>query len=106
MIRRPPRSTLFPYTTLFRSLAAETFEDAMHQAPSWLVMHPITIVDPKSAIGLKVQKAMLEAERRPRRRRDARLRPIGRWVGNLASRFALWCDPALEGRFTLPSAKK
>src|SRR5205814_7939184 len=24
MIRRPPRSTLFPYTTLFRSLAAET----------------------------------------------------------------------------------
>src|SRR2546422_4124934 len=24
MIRRPPRSTLFPYTTLFRSLCAET----------------------------------------------------------------------------------
>src|SRR3712207_8127031 len=24
MIRRPPRSTLFPYTTLFRSLAAVT----------------------------------------------------------------------------------
>src|SRR5256885_11762161 len=24
MIRRPPRSTLFPYTTLFRSLAAKT----------------------------------------------------------------------------------
>src|SRR3712207_7691417 len=27
MIRRPPRSTLFPYTTLFRSL----FEDLRHQ---------------------------------------------------------------------------
>src|SRR2546430_12075801 len=25
MIRRPPRSTLFPYTTLFRSAAAERF---------------------------------------------------------------------------------
>src|SRR3712207_7615610 len=25
MIRRPPRSTLFPYTTLFRSLASLTF---------------------------------------------------------------------------------
>src|SRR5256885_12963468 len=25
MIRRPPRSTLFPYTTLFRSKAAELF---------------------------------------------------------------------------------
>src|SRR2546430_13661930 len=24
MIRRPPRSTLFPYTTLFRSLPSET----------------------------------------------------------------------------------
>src|SRR3712207_7104256 len=26
MIRRPPRSTLFPYTTLFRSLRAELVE--------------------------------------------------------------------------------
>src|SRR3989454_10934976 len=25
MIRRPPRSTLFPYTTLFRSLACQAF---------------------------------------------------------------------------------
>src|SRR3712207_9558409 len=28
MIRRPPRSTLFPYTTLFRSLAAMAAEQA------------------------------------------------------------------------------
>src|SRR2546426_8669649 len=27
MIRRPPRSTLFPYTTLFRSLAIEDITD-------------------------------------------------------------------------------
>src|SRR3989442_10901629 len=27
MIRRPPRSTLFPYTTLFRSLASEDLEE-------------------------------------------------------------------------------
>src|SRR2546430_11160264 len=26
MIRRPPRSTLFPYTTLFRSVPATSFE--------------------------------------------------------------------------------
>src|SRR5256885_11011152 len=32
MIRRPPRSTLFPYTTLFRSL-----EDS---AAAWLAAHP------------------------------------------------------------------
>src|SRR2546426_6397323 len=31
MIRRPPRSTLFPYTTLFRS--SETAHPAAHVAP-------------------------------------------------------------------------
>src|SRR5438132_10805705 len=30
MIRRPPRSTLFPYTTLFRSLDARPF-DTLHR---------------------------------------------------------------------------
>src|SRR5690349_23195566 len=29
MIRRPPRSTLFPYTTLFRSLARAALEDVI-----------------------------------------------------------------------------
>jgi len=32
MIRRPPRSTLFPYTTLFRSDGAEAFLAALPQA--------------------------------------------------------------------------
>src|SRR3712207_9369701 len=32
MIRRPPRSTLFPYTTLFRSSAAPRYAQAM---PQW-----------------------------------------------------------------------
>src|SRR3712207_8222534 len=32
MIRRPPRSTLFPYTTLFRSLeTAEVVADLLHR---------------------------------------------------------------------------
>src|SRR3712207_9266794 len=31
MIRRPPRSTLFPYTTLFRSRVAERVDDAAEQ---------------------------------------------------------------------------
>src|SRR2546422_7895173 len=30
MIRRPPRSTLFPYTTLFRSLRVEVTGDLRH----------------------------------------------------------------------------
>src|SRR2546425_4748080 len=37
MIRRPPRSTLFPYTTLFRSLRpAETF-NPLHRLTSFCV---------------------------------------------------------------------
>src|SRR3712207_9006197 len=30
MIRRPPRSTLFPYTTLFRSLLLQNFFTTLH----------------------------------------------------------------------------
>src|SRR5689334_23534851 len=46
MIRRPPRSTLFPYTTLFRSLAR--LPDAM-QPPDALLHHhrvPRQVVEP------------------------------------------------------------
>src|SRR2546426_9392345 len=32
MIRRPPRSTLFPYTTLFRSLLTEASTDSTRKA--------------------------------------------------------------------------
>src|SRR2546430_5880533 len=34
MIRRPPRSTLFPYTTLFRSEAETPATAAVEQAPA------------------------------------------------------------------------
>src|SRR5207244_10638209 len=34
MIPRPPRSTLFPYTTLFRSLAAGIAEGGKEQKPA------------------------------------------------------------------------
>src|SRR3712207_7748892 len=38
MIRRPPRSTLFPYTTLFRSNLAETQREAFAISPSSRVL--------------------------------------------------------------------
>src|SRR5690349_22565096 len=34
MIRRPPRSTLFPYTTLFRSQEHQAFESVLADAPA------------------------------------------------------------------------
>src|SRR3712207_8407314 len=33
MIRRPPRSTLFPYTTLFRSQGVQTMRDRLGAKP-------------------------------------------------------------------------
>src|SRR5256885_3011410 len=36
MIRRPPRSTLFPYTTLFRSLALDAYKFDLPNAELFL----------------------------------------------------------------------
>src|SRR3712207_8104224 len=47
MIRRPPRSTLFPYTTLFRSdldrLALAELDDRLLPAGSRTTRHPPTL---------------------------------------------------------------
>src|SRR3712207_8375786 len=40
MIRRPPRSTLFPYTTLFRSVLRECVVVGPHRPRRDLVAHP------------------------------------------------------------------
>src|SRR2546422_7202959 len=41
MIRRPPRSTLFPYTTLFRSRAAADVSQPMVQEYSRALLRPV-----------------------------------------------------------------
>src|SRR5258708_18730305 len=45
MIRRPPRSTLFPYTTLFRSIA-DVRATSLEAAPVPCVFVPITQAPP------------------------------------------------------------
>src|SRR3712207_8423619 len=52
MIRRPPRSTLFPYTTLFRS-----FDIPLVTSPSDAVVSPATAVAVGQAGGLGVLNA-------------------------------------------------
>src|SRR3712207_8693696 len=42
MIRRPPRSTLFPYTTLFRS---EALHQHLARHPSYLDRRPVRLGD-------------------------------------------------------------
>src|SRR5438034_2077529 len=46
MIRRPPRSTLFPYTTLFRSIVATAREIQRRLARRWM-----SVYDDTAAIG-------------------------------------------------------
>src|SRR2546422_6547642 len=41
MIRRPPRSTLFPYTTLFRSQGADHGDPAIHEGLEGLVRREV-----------------------------------------------------------------
>src|SRR2546430_10778410 len=44
MIRRPPRSTLFPYTTLFRSLVTAMPRNNLHQGRSMpALLDPVRI---------------------------------------------------------------
>src|SRR5258708_25225314 len=48
MIRRPPRSTLFPYTTLFRSCRDQpTLHDFLQEA----VLHQAFAVNPAEVVG-------------------------------------------------------
>ena len=41
MMRRPPRSTLFPYTTLFRSSYEEALQNTLRQAPDVILIGEI-----------------------------------------------------------------
>src|SRR2546430_17637163 len=76
MIRRPPRSTLFPYTTLFRSDRPRADE-----------LDVVVTTDPA------YERAEAEAEceqidRRLDGRRERRRAPVGREVDNLAHEHA------------------
>src|SRR2546429_5637537 len=96
MIRRPPRSTLFPYTTLFRSLAAVT---AITAAP----LHgPIGAIGPeRRRAPARPRRAVTHPDRIP----GAHARsPLGRrarkrseeHTSELQSRLHLVCRLLLE----------
>src|SRR5258705_6529964 len=77
MIRRPPRSTLFPYTTLFRS----QLEPAVFADRSGELQRPRAVSEVEGAVTVRfllhVQKAAVENRRR---RRPIAERPIARRV--------------------------
>src|SRR3712207_7126011 len=94
MIRRPPRSTLFPYTTLFRSAPAREPHGAAHGAPA------------RGRRGAPLATARAAGRAGPARRAAAaRLRGAGRprseeHTSELQSRQYLVCRLLLEKKTT------
>src|SRR3989449_8639722 len=95
MIRRPPRSTLFPYTTLFRSPLAHRDAVGAHTV---LALHVVEAVD---RVVRRVERAD-EAEHRKRR-----VREVGRseeHTSELQSRLHLVCRLLLEKKKQINNA--
>src|SRR3989449_1195996 len=71
MIRRPPRSTLFPYTTLFRSLAVVT--PNLPAKPDTILFNKVTIKNATQAVQMfgpaqaAVARAVVDRDRKSTR---------------------------------------
>src|SRR5256885_16402982 len=81
MIRRPPRSTLFPYTTLFRSLPALEREPSQRVDHLALLVHHVVVLEHLLA-GLEVLQLdpllrLADRARHPRMRDDLALLGAG-----------------------------
>src|SRR3712207_9335390 len=77
MIRRPPRSTLFPYTTLFRSDAVAVQVDAQLKLArgELLRAHPVAVRLVRVRLGVADPGGVGLARRRPRGARPGRRGP-------------------------------
>src|SRR3712207_7590330 len=83
MIRRPPRSTLFPYTTLFRS---------PHRARNLRMVEPKRSADPTMVGGLRSGEdgATVGPQRiQPRPRRDRKSTRLNSSHANIS--YAVFC---------------
>src|SRR2546426_5574689 len=81
MIRRPPRSTLFPYTTLFRSYAdmAGLWIRTLHRIPLIVTLHSMEPLRPWKA-------DQLDAMERTEDRKSTRLNS-----SHLVISYAVFC---------------
>src|SRR5258707_2527208 len=94
MIRRPPRSTLFPYTTLFRS-SGESFGEALTRHPSLFPPMYVALVRVGEASGSLAEILEVLAAERARALREFRRRSEEH-TSELQSRQYLVCRLLLE----------
>src|SRR5207249_11036043 len=95
LLRRPPRSTLFPYTTLFRSFIKEGFEQgdrAFHMVDP---RHRAEHLRRLQEAGIPVAEAERKGQLEVRRWEDAQFRSEEH-TSELQSRFDLVCRLLLE----------
>src|SRR5690554_6959076 len=73
MIRRPPRSTLFPYTTLFRSRGIDMFEEKTNMA---ITSHNATfeILESNGVLGLFFYILFIGSDRKSTRLNSSHVR--------------------------------
>src|SRR3712207_8511439 len=87
MIRRPPRSTLFPYTTLFRSVLRHVVPrgaGAQHQRALALPVQPAAVT-----AGMPHRAAELLEARQVRRDRDRKSTRLNSSHANIS--YAVFC---------------
>src|SRR3712207_6862491 len=92
MIRRPPRSTLFPYTTLFRSV------------PLWLGLAEVGDVLPRAAIFSQSPCVQIEAQVEVTAMDDRHASRSEEHTSELQSRQYLVCRLLLEKKKFLNSS--
>src|SRR2546427_2268501 len=76
MIRRPPRSTLFPYTTLFRSEGEQRFLPAAVgalRAAAFTLVELLTVIAVLAVLASLLMTAVASAKKKSRDRKSTRL---------------------------------
>src|SRR3712207_8853556 len=96
MIRRPPRSTLFPYTTLFRSARGAEFQQAA-LAPA----HDVLRLGDILAFRGREEPGDRNAERHPQQAQDRKSTRLNSSHANIS--YAVFCLKKKPSTIILPN---